>query len=74
MNFESYKADLRTKFALERQMQVIAEAAVRLGDEADNYRRVLTGKAFGAWVISCGMLTIVSTMSSSGMPQSTNCH
>ena len=36
MNFEGYKADLRTKFAVERQMQVIAEAAVRLGDEADS--------------------------------------
>ena len=36
MNLEAYKADLRTKFAVERQMQVIAEAAARLGDEADS--------------------------------------
>lgn len=61
MNFEGYKADLRTKFAVERQMQVIAEAAVRLGDEADSVAPGPDGKAFGAWVISCGMLTIVST-------------
>lgn len=36
MSFEAYKSDFRTRFAVERQMQVIAEAAVRLGDEADN--------------------------------------
>jgi len=36
MSFEAYKADPRTKFAVERQMQVIAEAAVRLGEEAES--------------------------------------
>lgn len=35
MDFEAYKADARTRFAVERQMQVITEAAVRLGDEAE---------------------------------------
>jgi uncharacterized protein with HEPN domain len=36
VSFEQYQADFKTKFAVERQMQVIAEAAVRLGLEADN--------------------------------------
>lgn len=34
IDFEAYKTDFKTKFAVERQMQVIAEAAVRLGEEA----------------------------------------
>jgi uncharacterized protein with HEPN domain len=34
MTFESYQADLKTKAAVERKMQIITEAAVRLGDEA----------------------------------------
>lgn len=35
MEFDAYKADARTRFAVERQMQVITEAAVRLGEEAE---------------------------------------
>jgi uncharacterized protein with HEPN domain len=35
IDLEAYKADFKTKFAVERQMQVIAEAAVRLGEDAD---------------------------------------
>ncbi len=35
MNLAAYKTDLRTKFAVERQMQVITEAAVRLGEEGE---------------------------------------
>jgi uncharacterized protein with HEPN domain len=35
MDFASYTADLRTKSAVERQVQIITEAAYRLGDEAD---------------------------------------
>jgi len=33
MNFDSYKADAKTKSAVERQLQIITEAAVRLGDD-----------------------------------------
>jgi len=36
MDFAAYKADFRTKFAVVRQMQVITEAAVRLGEEAQS--------------------------------------
>lgn len=35
MDLEVYKADFKTKSAVERQMQIITEAAVRLGDDAE---------------------------------------
>jgi uncharacterized protein with HEPN domain len=34
MTFESYQADPKTKAGVERKMQIITEAAVRLGDDA----------------------------------------
>jgi uncharacterized protein with HEPN domain len=36
LDFESYAADLKTRSAVERQLQIITEAAYRLGDEADS--------------------------------------
>ena len=35
MSFEIYEQDLKTKSAVERQLQVITEAAYRLGDHAE---------------------------------------
>ncbi len=35
MDLEAYKADIKTKSAVERQMQIITEAAKRLGDDAE---------------------------------------
>jgi uncharacterized protein with HEPN domain len=35
MSFEAYRSDLRTKSAVERQLQIITEAAKRLGDDAE---------------------------------------
>ena len=35
LDLEGYKGDLKTKSAVERQLQIITEAAYRLGDEAD---------------------------------------
>lgn len=34
MSYEDYKEDLKTRSAVERQMQILTEAAFRLGDEA----------------------------------------
>ena len=34
-NLETYRGDLKTKSAVERQMQIITEAAIRLGDDAE---------------------------------------
>jgi uncharacterized protein with HEPN domain len=35
MGLEAYRNDLKTKSAVERQLQIIAEAAIRLGEEAE---------------------------------------
>ena len=35
MDFDVYRGDLKTKSAVERQMQIITEAAVRLGKDGD---------------------------------------
>ncbi len=35
MDFDAYAKDLKTKSAVERQLQIITEASYRLGDEAD---------------------------------------
>lgn len=35
MTFESYQTDLKTKSAVERQLQVVTEAAIRLGEDAE---------------------------------------
>lgn len=35
MTFEFYQTDLRTKSAVERQMQIMTEAAIRLGGDAE---------------------------------------
>jgi uncharacterized protein with HEPN domain len=35
MEFKAYAQDLKTKSAVERQLQIITEAAYRLGDDAD---------------------------------------
>jgi uncharacterized protein with HEPN domain len=35
LEFEAYENDLKTKSAVERQLQIITEAAYRLGDEAE---------------------------------------
>jgi uncharacterized protein with HEPN domain len=35
MDFDVYRGDLKTKSAVERQIQVITEAAVRLGEDGD---------------------------------------
>jgi uncharacterized protein with HEPN domain len=36
MTFESYENDLKTKSAVERQLQILTEAAMRLGEDAEN--------------------------------------
>lgn len=36
MDFEAYHADLKTKSAVERQVQIISEAASRLGNESES--------------------------------------
>ncbi len=35
MDFEAYRVDIKTQSAVERQLQIITEAAIRLGEEAE---------------------------------------
>lgn len=35
MSFEDYQADRKTRSAVEREMQIVTEAAIRLGPEAE---------------------------------------
>jgi uncharacterized protein with HEPN domain len=35
MDFDVYRGDLKTKSAVERQLQIITEASVRLGEDGD---------------------------------------
>jgi uncharacterized protein with HEPN domain len=35
MDFDAYRNDRKTKSAVERELQIITEAAIRLGDEAE---------------------------------------
>lgn len=35
MDFKTYQTDFKTKSAVERQMQIITEAAIRLGDDGE---------------------------------------
>ena len=35
LNFDAYRSDMKTKSAVERQLQIITEAAKRLGEDAE---------------------------------------
>jgi hypothetical protein len=74
MTFESYQSDLKTKAAVERKMQIITEAAVRLGDEAPLLSRISTGKASAVWETFFGTPTTVSMTRWYGTPSRRNCH
>jgi uncharacterized protein with HEPN domain len=53
MDFDVYRGDLKTKSAVERQMQIITEAAVRLGEDGDRLCPGVDWKGF------CGMGNIL---------------
>jgi hypothetical protein len=57
MDFEKYKADLKTKSAVERQLQIITEAAKRLAIMLSRFVPGQTGPGFAEWGTFCGMDT-----------------
>lgn len=73
MDLESYKADAKTHSAVERQMQIITEAAVRLGEDAERLCPGLDWKGYR------GMGNVLrheyhrSTTKSCGTPSRWNC-
>jgi uncharacterized protein with HEPN domain len=46
MDFDGYRGDQKTKSAVERQMQIVTEAAIRLGDDGDRLCPGVDGKGF----------------------------
>lgn len=52
-DFEAYGQDVKTKSAVERQMQIITEAAMRLGEEAETLVRGPDWKGFRGMGTSC---------------------
>jgi uncharacterized protein with HEPN domain len=46
MTLEEYAQDIKTRSAVERQMQIITEAAIRLGDDAERLCPGLDWKGF----------------------------
>jgi uncharacterized protein with HEPN domain len=56
MDVEAYKADIKTKSAVERQMLIITEATKRLGDDAEtlcpgpDWRLLSNGRYSAAWL------------------------
>jgi uncharacterized protein with HEPN domain len=73
MDLESYKADSKTKSAVERQMQIITEAAVRLGDDAERLVPGPDWKGLRGMGNVCDTRITGSMMSSFGMPYKMNC-
>jgi hypothetical protein len=49
MDFDAYHADLKTRSAVERQLQIISEAAARLKDDGETLALGLTGKGCVEW-------------------------
>jgi Protein of unknown function DUF86 len=57
MDFDTYRNDLKTKSAVERQLQILTEAAIRLGevDElTDQNFLVPSGRVTARWATSSG--------------------
>jgi uncharacterized protein with HEPN domain len=46
MDFAGYQADPKTRSAVERKMQIISEAAIRLGDDGDDLCPGIDWKGF----------------------------
>jgi hypothetical protein len=68
MTFESYQTDLKTKSAVERQMQIMTEAAIRFGGDAERIAPGPDWEGFRGWGTSSGMLITELTTKLSGIP------
>jgi uncharacterized protein with HEPN domain len=49
IDFEEYRQDRKTRSAVERELQIITEAAIRLGDEAETLCLDRIGRDFAGW-------------------------
>jgi uncharacterized protein with HEPN domain len=65
---EVYRHDLKTKSSVERQFQILSEAACRLGAEAETSAPGLTGWACAEWATYFVTPITAPTMMRSGKP------
>lgn len=72
ITFESYQNDLKTKSAVERQLQIITEATIRLGEYADIIAPGPDWEGFRRWETSCDTHITGSTTKLFGTPSRTN--
>lgn len=72
MDFAAYQRDGKTKAAVERKIQILTEAIIRLEQDRRRFRK-LTGKDTGAWATSCGILTTKFLMKSYGIRSRMTC-
>jgi uncharacterized protein with HEPN domain len=68
MTFESYQTDLKTKSAVERQMQIMTEAAIRLAGDAERIAPGPDWEGFRGMGTSCDTLITGLTTKLSGIP------
>lgn len=74
MTFESYQTDLKTKSAVELPMQIMTEAAIRLGGDAEHIAPGRIGKVSAGWETSCDTPITGLTTKLSGIPSRMSFH
>lgn len=74
VTFEAYQNDLKTKSAVERQMQILTEASIRLGNDAEAVAPARTGRGFEGWETSCGTHITGLTIKLSGIASRMSFH
>jgi uncharacterized protein with HEPN domain len=74
MTFEMYQTDPKTKSAVERQMQIMTEAAFRLGRDAETIAPGPDWEGFRGMGTSCDTLIIGLTTKLSGIPSRMSFH
>lgn len=62
LTLESFERDAKTEAAVERKLQVVSEAAIRLGENAEAICRACPGATFAESGIGCDMSIIASIL------------
>ena len=68
MEFEDFRQDPKTVAAVERKLQLISEAAIRLGEDAERLCPGMQGGIFAASGIGSAISMIGSISKRSGVP------
>jgi ribonuclease HepT-like protein len=68
LDYEAFRNDIRTVFAVTRCLEIISEASRRLPDEMKARYRAIAGRTWPAPATSTGMITRMSPRSWYGTP------